>query len=72
MHVAQLGGYYLLVGRDNKLFAPLERRFWYGLTAAVAVLSIAGLMVGADHAPRTHVARLQHPAKPCPRSSMAI
>ena len=38
--------YYLLVGRDNKLFAPLERRFWYGLAAAIAVLSIAGLLVG--------------------------
>jgi hypothetical protein len=36
----------LLVGRDNKLFAPLERRFWYGLIAGVAVLSIAGLSVG--------------------------
>jgi signal transduction histidine kinase len=46
VHVAHLGDYYLLVGRDNKLFAPLERRFWYGLTAAIAVLSIAGLMVG--------------------------
>src|SRR5271170_3511891 len=46
VHVARLGRYYLLVGRDNKLFAPLERRFWYGLTAAIAVLSIAGLMVG--------------------------
>ena len=46
VHVARLGNYYLLVGRDNKLFAPLERRFWYGLTAAIAVLSIAGLLVG--------------------------
>jgi len=46
VHVAQLGQYVLLVGRDNKLFAPLERRFWYGLTAAIAVLSIAGLLVG--------------------------
>jgi signal transduction histidine kinase len=46
VHVAHLGNYYLLVGRDNKLFAPLERRFWYGLTAAIAVLSIAGLLVG--------------------------
>jgi signal transduction histidine kinase len=46
VHVAQLGRYLLLVGRDNKLFAPLERRFWYGLTAAIAVLSIAGLLVG--------------------------
>ncbi len=46
VRVARLGQYYLLVGRDNKLFAPLERRFWYGLTAAIAVLSIAGLLVG--------------------------
>jgi signal transduction histidine kinase len=46
VHVAQLGNLYLLVGRDNKLFAPLERRFWYGLSAAIAVLSIAGLLVG--------------------------
>jgi hypothetical protein len=46
VHVAQLGDYYLLIGRDNKLFAPLERRFWYGLTAAIAVLTIAGLMIG--------------------------
>jgi len=46
VHVARLGGYYLLIGRDNKLFAPLERRFWYGLTAAVAVLFGAGLLVG--------------------------
>ena len=46
VHVARLGDYYLLIGRDNKLFAPLERRFWYGLAAAIAVLSIAGLLVG--------------------------
>jgi signal transduction histidine kinase len=46
VHVAKLGDYLLLVGRDNKLFEPLERRFWYGLTAAIAVLSIAGLLVG--------------------------
>lgn len=46
VHVTRLGDYVLLVGRDNKLFAPLERRFWYGLIAAVAVLSIAGLMIG--------------------------
>jgi signal transduction histidine kinase len=46
VHVALLGSYKLLVGRDNALFAPLQTRFWYGLTAAIAVLSIAGLMVG--------------------------
>jgi signal transduction histidine kinase len=46
VHIARLGDYTLLIGRDNRLFAPLERRFWYGLTAAIAVLSIAGLMIG--------------------------
>lgn len=46
VHVTKLGDYVLLVGRDNKLFAPLERRFWYGLIAAVAVLSIAGILIG--------------------------
>jgi signal transduction histidine kinase len=46
VHVAILGDYKLLVGRDNTLFAPLQTRFWYGLTAAIAVLSIAGLLVG--------------------------
>jgi signal transduction histidine kinase len=46
VHVAMLGGYNLLVGRDNSLLKPLQTRFWYGLTAAVAVLCIAGLFVG--------------------------
>jgi signal transduction histidine kinase len=46
VHVATLGRYNLLVGRDNRLFAPLERRFWYGLTGAVGVLLIAGLLIG--------------------------
>jgi len=46
VHVTKLGDLVLLVGRDNKLFAPLERRFWYGLIAAVAVISIAGLLIG--------------------------
>jgi len=46
VHVAMLGDYNLLVGRDNALFQPLQTRFWYGLSAAVAVLSIAGLLVG--------------------------
>src|SRR5260370_20572908 len=46
VHVAILGSYNLLVGRDNALFQPLQTRFWYGLTAAVAVLCIAGLLVG--------------------------
>jgi signal transduction histidine kinase len=46
VHVATIGGYKFLVGRDNALFAPLQTRFWYGLTAAIAVLSIAGLLIG--------------------------
>jgi signal transduction histidine kinase len=46
VHVTNLGNYNLLVGRDNALFKPLQTRFWYGLTAAVAVLCIAGLLVG--------------------------
>ncbi len=46
LHVAVLGSYKLLVGRDNALFQPLQTRFWYGLAAAVAVLCIAGLLIG--------------------------
>jgi signal transduction histidine kinase len=46
VHVVALGDYRLLVGRDNALFAPLQTRFWYGLAAAIAVLSIAGLLIG--------------------------
>ncbi|MDE2449843.1 MAG: HAMP domain-containing histidine kinase [Gammaproteobacteria bacterium] len=38
------GGYHLLVGRDVDRFKPIERRFWYGLAAAVAVLTVAGLL----------------------------
>ena len=40
------GGYNLLVGRDVQRFAPVERRFWYGLAGAVAVLCVAGLLGG--------------------------
>jgi len=40
------GGYSLLVGRDLARFAPLARRFWYGLAGAVAVLSIVGVLGG--------------------------
>jgi hypothetical protein len=46
VHVAIIGNYNLLVGRDNAFFKPLQTRFWYGLSAAVAVLSISGLLVG--------------------------
>jgi signal transduction histidine kinase len=40
------GGYNLLVGRDLARFAPLTRRFWYGLAGAVAILSIVGVLGG--------------------------
>jgi signal transduction histidine kinase len=46
VHVTSLGEYKLLVGRDNRLFAPLEQRFWYGLMGALTVLLIAGLLIG--------------------------
>jgi len=46
VHAVLPGGYNLLVGRDQALFAPLARRFWYGLAAAVAVLSMAGALGG--------------------------
>jgi len=40
------GGYNLIVGRDLARFAPLTRRFWYGLAGAVTVLSIVGVLGG--------------------------
>jgi hypothetical protein len=46
VHVASIDSYRLLVGRDNVLFKPLQTRFWYGLAAAIAVLSIAGVLIG--------------------------
>jgi signal transduction histidine kinase len=46
VHTVLPGGYNLLVGRDQTLFAPLTTRFWYGLLGAVAVLSIAGALFG--------------------------
>ncbi len=46
VHVALGEGYHLLVGRDVARFEPLERHFWNGLAAAVAVLSIVGVVGG--------------------------
>jgi signal transduction histidine kinase len=46
VHTVLPGGYNLLVGRDQTLFAPLTTRFWYGLAGAVVVLSIAGVLFG--------------------------
>jgi len=42
VHLVLPGGYNLLVGRDVAKFAPLEARFWYGLAAAIVILSIVG------------------------------
>ncbi|MGB9153423.1 MAG: HAMP domain-containing sensor histidine kinase [Alphaproteobacteria bacterium] len=36
----------LLVGRDLTRFAPMEKRFWFGLTGAAGILSIVGLLGG--------------------------
>ncbi|MFZ0500035.1 MAG: HAMP domain-containing sensor histidine kinase [Steroidobacteraceae bacterium] len=52
------GGYRLLVGRDVGRFAPIERRFWDGLAAAVAVLTVAGL-IGAVLIRHALLARIQ-------------
>jgi signal transduction histidine kinase len=46
VHTVLPGGYNLLVGRDQTLFAPLATHFWYGLGAAVLVVSIAGALGG--------------------------
>jgi signal transduction histidine kinase len=46
VHTVLPGGYNLLVGRDVRRFAPVERRFWYGLAGAVIVLSVAGVLGG--------------------------
>ena len=46
VHVAVLGDYRLLVGRDDLLFKPLHTFFWYGLAAAAGILCVAGLLIG--------------------------
>src|SRR5579871_5370537 len=38
------GGYKLLVSRDRSLWIPLERRFWFALAGAVAILCVFGLL----------------------------
>jgi signal transduction histidine kinase len=42
VHIVLPKGYNVLVGRDVAKFAPLEARFWYGLAAAIVILSIVG------------------------------
>ncbi len=43
VHDVLPGGYNLVVGRDLVRYQPLERRFAYGLAAAVAFLALFGL-----------------------------
>ena len=52
------GGYHLLVGRDLALFLPLERRFTFGLIAAVMFLFLVGV-AGAILIRRELLARVQ-------------
>jgi signal transduction histidine kinase len=44
VHRALPGGYHLLVGRDLALFLPLERRFAWGLAAAMSFLCVVGVL----------------------------
>ncbi|HUX23343.1 MAG TPA: HAMP domain-containing sensor histidine kinase [Burkholderiales bacterium] len=47
VHIVLPDGYNVLVGRDVAKFAPLEARFWYGLAAAIVILSIVGAIGAA-------------------------
>jgi hypothetical protein len=46
VHAGLPGGYHLVVGRDLARYQPLERRFAYGLAAAVAFLALFGVAGG--------------------------
>jgi len=46
VHAKLPDGYHLLVGRDIARYLPLERRFWYALAGAVAILSVFGTLGG--------------------------
>src|SRR6202790_1788459 len=46
VHATLPGGYHLLVGGGRGRYAPVERRFWYGLAGAVAILSVLGAFGG--------------------------
>src|SRR3974390_198046 len=46
VHTLLPGGYHLLVGRSVARYVPLERRFWYALASAVAILSVLGALGG--------------------------
>lgn len=57
-YVALPGGYKVMVGRDVAKFVPLEARFWYGLSGAVAILAIAGI-IGATLIRRELLSRVE-------------
>lgn len=61
-YVALPGGYKVMVGRDLAQFAPLETRFWYGLSAAIVILMIAGIIGAAliRRALLTRIESIQH------------
>ncbi len=54
-------GYHLLVGRDIAFYVPLERRFWYALIGAVAILltlgTLGGVLIRRALMARIHVVR---------------
>lgn len=52
------GGYAVLVGRDLGRYAPVETHFWYGLAAALAVLTLMG-GIGALLIRRELMSRIQ-------------
>jgi signal transduction histidine kinase len=46
VHTILPGGDHLLVGRNLSRYTPLEKRFWYALANAVAILSVVGTLGG--------------------------
>jgi len=64
--------YHLLVGRDKRVVQAPANPLLYGLSAAIAGALHCRAADRADHAPRTHDARLQHSPNCSLRSSTAI
>ena len=61
VHVARLGNYYLLVGRDNALFAPLRDSILVRIDRRGRGAVHRRAVGRPHHAPRLDVARPQHP-----------
>ena len=45
-HLSLPGGYHLLIGRESVRFESLVERFWYGITAAMAIVLGLGAFIG--------------------------